>query len=199
MTVAKILAAFEPWPALRRSTRMAFAVTGWTSRMDVISLNRLIWIIPVLASSFLFSPLIERFGTTHVVVGTTGILLNYVAVILLFCTTRIVRKDTDSVAQFEGPGLRRSLDGHPMSGLVRYLEFVTVERNLEIATQERAESATGVPSDGGNELGDKVETKGRRRLLYHNAADSAAGLCPCPLPTCAGNIPAHVVPVYQRV
>jgi hypothetical protein len=106
--------------------------------------------------------------------------MNYsVSLWLLYVVFRAIDRKRGRVR-----GFLPSLEAHSLSGVIRWLELYAAEdeKGIEVA----------VPDSGISET-DALKKSRCKRLLEHSSVDAKAGLCPCPLPACSGNLPVRLV------
>ena len=120
MTLAKLFKSLERWPSLYWYTKIAFSVTLLTTRRDLIALSWLISAILIVAAGVVQDD--GRFERSSVIVGSVGTLVHFSAVFVVFLLNRLM-----AIRRGVGP----SLNGIPLSNLVRWLDLVEGE-GLEI-------------------------------------------------------------------
>jgi hypothetical protein len=177
MTADRILKSFERWPLLYWFMRIAFTVVNHVTRRDLVTVAAMLSAVPILASAFMFDN--GRFGRVNLIVGTVAVLENLASCVATFVGIRMI-------AIKRGRG---ALDGVAWGGVVRWLDLVDEEGKVEVSIAGFEEEGTPVER--------RVEKKGeenstRTRLISHDAEDSIAGLCPCPLPSCSGTLPRQI-------
>lgn len=169
MTKERMLKAVEPWPAIRAAALPGFYLLRpltVTTYMVAITALRLLLLIPITIAMFHFEQDMALFGSTQLVGGTVGIFVVAVWLFLFYLVFLLWEKR--NLASIDNPL------GHNWSVLVQWLELV--------------KEAEG---DAGRQDELKPDPTARSGLLDHSDTDCDNGLCPCPLTTCAGSLPAR--------
>lgn len=156
-------------PVCLETCLFAFPVTSSVVSRETLNLPMLALMIPILAASF-FLNTEGRFGYSQLVVGSVGTLMDQICICFIFFLNRMIATRR---------GMKPSLESHTFSGLVRWLDLA----------DETTASDIAIANGCGTQADDKARLSRRGTLLAHDPVDSASGVCPCPLASCAGNLP----------